>query len=391
VRLARIKLVAEVVTGQSPPSEMVEDFEGTGMPFLQGNAEFGRESPFPVKRCDTATRRARVGDVLLSIRAPVGALNIADRDYGIGRGLAALRPRSKDLDARYLWWGLHALVPVLQSSAVGSTYDAVTGDDIGDIALPMPPLDRQRQVADYLDAETTRIDALVTTKQRMIDLLGERRQAAIDHLVMGQGGQRVRVRHLIRRLTSGPRGWAEHVADRGVLFLRIANVSANDIELDMKNVAYVQPPSGAERERTMVRDGDVLVSITAEIGSVGVTRSEHAGAAISQHVALMTPSGCGSDWLAFALTSTAARAQFDSARYGGTKSQLALDDVRDVEIEVLNPKDEARTLDQLRSITRTIRSAQAVLARQILLISEHRQALITAGVTGALEIPGVAA
>ena len=171
-----LKRFVALIPGQSPPSEDVDDFGGDGLPFLQGNAEFGVISPRPIKRCDSAIRRCAPGDILLSIRAPVGALNVADRRYGIGRGLCAVR--AMDINHRYLWWLLHAQVGTLLSMAVGSTYDAVTAEDIGAIRAMIPSMPAQVAIADYLDAETARIDALIEKKRRMVDLIDLRQTAS---------------------------------------------------------------------------------------------------------------------------------------------------------------------------------------------------------------------
>lgn len=99
-----LKWLASIVAGQSPTSTVVDVYVGEGLPFLQGNAEFGPEQPAPVHRCDSAHKRSSPGDILVSVRAPVGALNVADRSYGIGRGLAAVRP-GRRLDGRYCGGG----------------------------------------------------------------------------------------------------------------------------------------------------------------------------------------------------------------------------------------------------------------------------------------------
>ncbi|SNQ60363.1 restriction endonuclease subunit S [Candidatus Methanoperedens nitratireducens] len=86
----KLKFVDEVIMGQSPNSEDYNK-NGHGLPFLQGNAEFGNLNPIPINWCRTANKSAMNGDVLLSVRAPIGAVNLADQKYGIGRGLCAIR------------------------------------------------------------------------------------------------------------------------------------------------------------------------------------------------------------------------------------------------------------------------------------------------------------
>lgn len=181
----RLKRLAKVIAGQSPSSDDVSDFNDEGLPFLQGNAEFGVISPSPAYRCDMAPKQAKPGDILLSVRAPVGALNRADRAYGIGRGLAAVRP-GKNVIRGYLWWVLHASVESLRAIATGSTYEAVTAEDVGDIRVNDLALSEQSSIADYLDRETARIDSLIAAQRRLISLLEERRQALVSAVVEGK-------------------------------------------------------------------------------------------------------------------------------------------------------------------------------------------------------------
>ena len=150
-----------------------------GLPFLQGNAEFGEVQPSARYSCAEAPKIAERGDVLLSVRAPVGALNLADRSYGIGRGLCAIRPRP-GIQRRYLWWALHASTPFLYASAAGSTYDAVTVDIVSQLLIPTPAPKKQRDIADYLDANVSRIDTIIYKKRKLIRLLQERRTLLAD-------------------------------------------------------------------------------------------------------------------------------------------------------------------------------------------------------------------
>jgi len=257
--------------------------------------------------------------------------------------------------------------------------------DIARLKIPALPLPVQRDVADYLDRQTARVDGIIAARLRTNDLLQLRRQAAIDRVIL-RNAERVRLKHLVSRITSGPRGWAQYMADAGVLFLRITNVSARDIELDLAKVVYVQPPADAERRRTEVRSGDVLLSITAAIGSVAVARETHAGAAVSQHLALVTPKLCSGEWLAYALSSSDAKAQQDAARYGGTKVQLGLDDVGNIAVPVRDVVEQDSDVATLSRLTDGIRQMQRKVQQQVRMLHGRRLALITAAVNGQLNM-----
>jgi len=178
----RLKFLAQIEMGQSPPSTEYSLSPGSGLPFLQGTADFGQESPQVRVYCETPTKTAQTGDILFSVRAPVGELNIADLPVGIGRGLCGVQPGQR-LHARFAWWCLHEARYQLDYVSTGSTYEAVAVEDVGNLPVVERPLAQQRAIADYLDRETARLDALVAAKERLLELLAEKRRALITRAV----------------------------------------------------------------------------------------------------------------------------------------------------------------------------------------------------------------
>ena len=178
----RLKYVADLNMGQSPPSEEYNT-DSLGTPFLQGNADFGPHHPTPKIYCPTARKHAIPGDILLSVRAPVGAINTADQVYGIGRGLCAIRPRMNHLECRYAKYLLEVVRTELHAVAIGTTYDAVTVNDISNITCVVPLVSEQAQIANFLDRKTGQIDELIRIKERQIELLQEKRTILINQTV----------------------------------------------------------------------------------------------------------------------------------------------------------------------------------------------------------------
>lgn len=184
-KIQRIKYCAQLIMGQSPPSDECNE-DGRGLPFLQGCAEFGSVSPTPKQFCETPRKTVIASDILISVRAPVGALNIADQQYGIGRGLCAIRASDPVIDRRYCWHLLEALRWQLDIVSSGSTYDAVSAEDVGNIRAIIPSILEQRAIAAFLDRETARIDALIGKIEKSIELLREYRSALISAAVTGK-------------------------------------------------------------------------------------------------------------------------------------------------------------------------------------------------------------
>lgn len=248
-----------------------------------------------------------------------------------------------------------------------------------------PCLDEQRAIADYLDAETARIDAIIDRRRRMLDLLTARyRRIISDHTAIGRP---VQVRRVVSLCTSGPRGWSEMVAASGSTFIRSANLTRDGIELRTDNLVKVDVPHTAESLRSCTAEDDVLVGITgANAGWAGLVRPAHAGGYVSQHVAMLRPRDVIPKWLAYSIFSHRSQEQLLGSQYGGTKTQLGLADLNNLEISLPERLEQSRLVEDIELAGRQTATAKEVLARQIALLTERRQALITAAVTGELSL-----
>ncbi len=145
-----LKEIADVTMGQSPPGTTYNE-NGSGLPFFQGKAEFGHIYPTVRKWCTAPSRVAKQGDILLSVRAPVGPTNLAPCECCIGRGLAAIRAKEGVVEQKYLWFFFKQLEPILSKRGQGSTFKAIKRAEINAIPIPLPPLSEQRRIVEILD------------------------------------------------------------------------------------------------------------------------------------------------------------------------------------------------------------------------------------------------
>jgi type I restriction enzyme S subunit len=136
--------------GQSPPGETYNT-RGDGLPFFQGKAEFGDVFPIAVKWCTSPLKVAEAGDILLSVRAPVGPTNVAKSKSCIGRGLAAIRSDERLVLPSFLRYYFIAFELIISRMGAGSTFDAVGRDIIENLEVPVPPLTQQERIARILD------------------------------------------------------------------------------------------------------------------------------------------------------------------------------------------------------------------------------------------------
>ena len=145
--------VADITMGQSPPGSSYNQIRD-GCPFLQGNADFGNESPTPSYWTTEPQKMARKGSILFSVRAPIGAINIANTDYCIGRGLSSISLHSGG--NKYLYFLLRYLKPSIEQKGTGSTFKAISKSTLEELVVPIPPLGTQRKIVAILDkAEAT--------------------------------------------------------------------------------------------------------------------------------------------------------------------------------------------------------------------------------------------
>ncbi len=154
-RVAQLAEIADIVMGQSPPGSSY-NASGVGLPFFQGKAEFGSLTTTVRKWTTAGTKFAAAGDILISVRAPVGPTNLAPVECALGRGLAGLRARPV-LDQRFLLWALRAQESDIAALGKGSTFQAITGRQLREITIPLPSLQEQRRIVATLEAELSRL------------------------------------------------------------------------------------------------------------------------------------------------------------------------------------------------------------------------------------------
>ena len=284
----------------------------------------------------------------------------------------------------------------------------VPAEVVNSYVAAFPTFAEQQKIANFLDYETAKIDTLITKQEQLIELLKEKRQAVISHAVtkglnsdapmkdsgvewLGQVPEHwivSRVKLLTSFVTSGSRGWAEYYSDEGALFFRIANLTRDTIEPKLKSIQNVTPPDGKEGERAKIKKNDLLVSITADLGSVCVANEQIKNGYVSQHVALCRPNKNvkSARWLGYFFLSDAAKEQLLGSGYGGTKIQLSLEDIRELTVVMPGQNEQVQISDfidlKMNRFAELISKAESA----ILLMKERKTALISAAVTGKIDV-----
>ena len=148
--------VCEIIMGQSPASSTYNE-KGEGLPFYQGKKDYGKKYPTPRVWCSLPIKIVEDADILISVRAPVGALNISKEKSCIGRGLAGLRAK-EGLDQKYLWYFLKLRKKNIADLGTGSTFTAISKKHLENLEISLPPLAEQKKIVARIEKVFAKID-----------------------------------------------------------------------------------------------------------------------------------------------------------------------------------------------------------------------------------------
>ena len=172
--------IADVIMGQSPDGKSYNQ-EGKGLPFMQGSAEFGEHNPVPEKWCSDPKKIAEPGDLLLSVRAPVGDTNFADQRIAVGRGLSIIRANKESL-TEFIRLVIQLNVAELIASSGGGMFASITGKNLKEFKVNLPPLPEQKRIVEIINTidEVIAKTALATNKAK------ELRSGLLSDLLSGE-------------------------------------------------------------------------------------------------------------------------------------------------------------------------------------------------------------
>ena len=175
--MVKLGEVCEVISGQSPKG-IYYNKDGKGTPFYQGKSNFTEMFIGPPKKWTTSeTKIALKDDILMSVRAPVGPVNLAIQRICIGRGLAAIRSDSSKLLVKFLFSYLQTIENNIKGN-IGSTFASITNQGIKDISIPLPSVDQQKEIVEQINQEQIAIKA----SKSLIDSFEEKVKACLNRI-----------------------------------------------------------------------------------------------------------------------------------------------------------------------------------------------------------------
>ena len=372
--IKKLQDCATIIAGQSPESKYYNS-TGEGIPFFQGKADFGELYPKVRVYCSSPTKIAQYNHILLSVRAPVGPTNLSPGTVCIGRGLAAIRP-DDSLDLKYLLYYFRYFETQLSAKGTGTTFKAINQKLIKNLEIPIPPLNEQSRIVAHIEELFSKLDKAVDTLKTTKEQLAVYRQAVLKD-AFSDFEKKDSIRNLTTVVTSGSRGWAKYYSENGALFVRIGNLTHSGIDIDFSDIQHITPPDNAEGIRTRLQPNDVLVSITADLGSIGFVSKKGEEAYINQHIALVRfQNSAQGRFMAWYLRSEYGQKDLLKNKRGGGKLGLGLDDIRDTPVPIVDDITAKEIVDKVEeqlsvcnSIEKTVDTAltQADAMRQSIL------------------------
>lgn len=300
--------------------------------------------------------------------------------------LIRLRPRPDRTDGRFLgWWARHAFVDGLFAAiATGANIHHVSAERVRDLRMRFPPLGAQRAIADFLDLATGRIDALIAKKRRLVELLETRyqawlrlclRQLPVENLPLKRRWQVVDCKH--RTPT--------YVSEGGYPVVSPGDIEPGRLELSrahrfVDEADYLDLTDGGRQPKR----GDIIYSRNASIGIAAYVDTDRPFC-MGQDVCLITSDGQDQLYLSYVLNSVGVD-QLQVEKLGTTFSRINVAQILELRVPAPEPSEQRQLAATFSRERQRVNQLVAKLTRQIDLLAERRQALITAAVTGELDV-----
>jgi restriction endonuclease S subunit len=374
--------VADVQMGQSPPGSSYNTV-GDGLPFLQGSAEFGEQFPQPEKWCSSPRKVALTGDLMMSVRAPVGDLNVAREATAVGRGLAVIRATS--VMSEYLAFALEHVRGELQARSGGSMFASINGTALRELPLSLPRPEGQRRIVDLL----TSLNVTRRETSKVEDVATKCLSSFLDGWLTSNESSPTQSLGALCSMRSGP-SWkaadeCDEAAHAAVPVLGITNSPVGD-ELDLSHIGWVANLPATTRRLT---DSSLLMIRTngnrARIGNVYRVAGDAVGKAYSAfQIGIFLADPGDRDLVYWQLRAPSVQRSISNAASGTTGlGNIALSWLK--AFEIAWPDEGERRM--LVAVAEVLHATRTTAKRQAVALRRLRKALLDQLLTGEREIP----
>lgn len=321
------------------------------------------------------------GDILIArLPEPLGRACIFPLEgaYITAVDIAILRIKDISINPQYIMYLINSSTfrSQIKQYESGTTRKRISRKNLEKIEFSLPNLEIQNRIVARIEELFSKLDKAVDTLKTTKEQLAVYRQAVLKD-AFSDFEKKDSIRNLTMVVTSGSRGWAKYYSNSGALFVRIGNLTHSSIDIDFRDIQHITPPDNAEGVRTRLQPNDVLVSITADLGSIGFVSEKVEEAYINQHIALVRfQNPVQGRFMAWYLRSEYGQKDLLKNKRGGGKLGLGLDDIRDTPVPIVDDITATEIVDKVEeqlsvcdSIEKTVDAtlAQADAMRQSIL------------------------
>lgn len=373
----RLKDIAEVVMGQSPKSEYYNN-EGRGVPFLQGNRTFGYKYPTFDTFTTKITKMANVGDIIMSVRAPVGELNITPINICLGRGVCSLRMINGNQE--FLYYLMKYYMPQLLNKESGTVFGSVNKQDIENLDIEIPDNSEvQKRIARYL----TMLDERIELNNAINNNLEQQAQAIYYKMFSDINSETVKLSSIIDvkdGTHDSPKAQETGyylITSKHLLPFGVDRTSANHIsKADFDKI----------NERSLVETQDILMSMIGTIGLISYVPYKSVDFAI-KNVALFKTSHTPELAYYFLcyLKSDKALQHIEKCLAGSTQKYISLGELR--KMSIYSPT--TNEIQEFNSLVKPIFEDIVSRAYENTLLAEMRDTLLPKLMSGEIDVSNI--
>ena len=248
----------------------------------------------------------------------------------VGSTLAKISARG--IDNQYLYYFLQGKYAIFNTKKKGTGTPHLKHELLKAQKIYVPDYPEQQRIVSQIEEQLSQLDNSVETLNKVKQQLAVYRQAVLKEVFCSLHDKRP-IKELSSLVTSGSRGWAKYYADHGARFVRITDLTRNSILLQKNTIQYVLIPKNAEGIRSRLNPNDVLISITADLGSIALVPKDILEAYINQHIAMVRfLNPMQGKFMAWYLKSEYGQKDLLKNKRGGGKLGLGLDDIRNTPV-----------------------------------------------------------
>jgi len=378
------KKLFTLIMGQSPESKYYNNSK-VGLPFFQGKKDFGLKYPTATVWSTSGNKIAENGDLLISVRAPVGAINQAKEKCILGRGLAAIRSNSEEVDNEYLYFFFKNIELQLSKEGSGSTFNSITKDYLEELEVPFFEIAIQKQIVskikecfNYLDKAEDRLIINEKKAQKLLD-------SVLKKALMAKRLESYELKD-IAELINGDRGKnypnKSALVKEGIPFITAGHIQ--DHKVDFSQMNYITEERYNILNNGKIKKDDIIFCLRGSLGKIALIDFSQNAAIASSLVIIRPSSRITSKYLYYYLLSQYGQSQIRLFDNGTAQPNLSAANLNKFIIKLPDNETQKRIVAQIEESAIKISIINKVISKQKINLEKMRQSILKKAFEGKL-------